>query len=1318
VQIASSQSSSLYQDVTVIESDERGMTVRFVPDFKEDLTVVAGNERYVLPRFTNGDRSIGERAGDEDLRARIIHLALPGTAGNSVSVLSADYETVENVSLAPVPAIEAIDDMGAVRRTYLPDFSTEQRFVPERIVMMERPGSVKGWTVTDLVITPLQYRSATKTLRRYTRIVLRIEYGPREGSSGSAADDEWARASLLNYPAGKRWNTPALKKSSAASSVMSTGSWYKLEVAEEGMYKIDAQYLRTIGVEPSSLSSIFDVKIFGADGRNIAESVTAPRPADLPQMAVRYVDNNGDTKFDADDYIMFFGQTTAGWNYNPVQKDFSHYTNPYTNSNYYFLSVGASAPVRVMQERTVSAATSGTVTQALGKILFKEEKFNFNYSGQNWVSAPFNPGDSRVISNRLHGWIPGTSVRYVYYLYSRANVFATFRIEESGVQIAAPQLASMTDYQLNSPESVYAQELLGASTALPSLNDQRSNLKFTYVAASAVASGFINWVRIFFRQQLTAEGDRLIFHSPDTAGVVEYRIDGFSGNDISVFDVTAMNDQKKIAHQMSQVAGTITFKDSGAAGSVKKYWAGTVSSMKVPRSYSTIVNSDLHGNPGAEFIIITHKDFRAEAERLKQHKESLPVPISTVVVDIDSIFNEFGIGMPDPAAMRDFIKHAYDHWNVRPGYVLFFGDATFDHKNILGNDRWWVPVIQTAESNSKIFTYNIEDFFAYLNPNKPFDVSIAHGRLCPRTAEEARFLVERIIRYETGAEKSSWKNLITVVADDMWTPENQTERDHIDQSESLIVTYTPKDFEVKRIYLEEYQTTFTSSGRRKPEARTTMLEQVNRGTLILNYIGHGNPRVWAHESILSIDDVKTQFFNPDKLTFIVAATCDWGRFEEGTEQSSAEEVMVNKNGGAIGVVSATRAVYSHSNAELNRRFYAYLFSGSPVLRVGDALLLTKNALSDLTNKQKYFLLGDPTLRLAVPKGKIVLDSINGIATSVSDTVKALQKVTVTGSVRNADNSVNSGYNGTALVTVFDSEVIRTVPPIFNFSYRQPGAVIYKGEASISNGIMSATFIVPKDISYENKNGRISVYYSDPATDGRGYTTNFIVGGTNADAPPDSVGPAVTIYFDSPSFRSGDLISDDPVLYVELRDSSGINSSGSAIGHRIEAWLDGSSKSIDLTGSYKGEIDSYQIGTVQYPMTGLSVGSHSITVRAWDVYNNSNMAEVYFTVSSGDGLSIQQVYNFPNPVSTSTAFTFQHNQLLPIDVTISIYTVTGRLIHRIEQFGLSERFVRIPWDRRDTDGDEVGNGIYFYKVIARTIDGRFTSEATGKMAIVR
>lgn len=1316
--LAIAQTLGLFPDVSVMESNDRGMTIEYRPVFMDDLTVESDNNSYSLPRFSHSTRIDDNAPGSEDIRGRAIQIAVPSFSGNRITVLAADYETVNNYQLAPNPTVEMIDDLGGLKKTYKAEYRSQQSFYPAAIAKLENPGSVKGWTTAQLILLPYQFQSANKSLRKYKRIVVRVDFGTRDHAFDMSGNTDWASASVLNYETARRWGGIRFQKATGTASVLSFGVWYKCAVTQDGMYKIDASYLRSAGIDVASLGSITDVKIFGSDGRKIPESLSAPRPADLPQMAVDYVDKNNNTKFDEDDYLLFYGQGTTGWTYDPVQKQFAHYLSPYTNSNYYFIAIGANVPVKRMAQKDIVQSAGPAVTATLGKKLFKEEKFNFNFSGQNWVSAPLNPNDSRVITTKLDGWMTGSPVRYVYQLYARSNANTTFTIEESGVQIASPIIFGMSEYALNSAEWNYAESVLGSVTAVPNLTDQRSALKLTCQSSSSITVGYIDWIRIFYQQQLTASNDQIMFTSPDTSGLVRYDMTGFSTSDIACFDVTDINNQQTIVHHLSQVVGITSFTDTNSVGTLKKYWTGTPAAYKTPSSPVPVPNSNLHGYSGAEFIVITHKDFIGEANRLKQHKESLPTPISTVVVDIDSIYNEFGMGMPDAVAMRDFIRYAYEHWTIVPQYVLFFGDATFDHKNILGNDRTWVPTIETPESNSKISTYNYEDFFSYMNPASPVTVSIAHGRLCPRSVEEARLLVDRIIAYEKKPVYSSWKNLITIVADDLWSTDSQNEVFNTDDSERLASVITPKDFEIRRIYTEDFPLTFASSGRRRPEARKAIIDQVNSGTLILNYAGHGNPKVWAHEAILTLEDVKTQFTNADRLMFIVAATCDWGRFDEGTEQSSAEEAVVNKNGGAIGVLSATRAVYAHSNAETNQKFYLNMFSGAKTLRLGDALLLTKNSLFDLQNKQKYFLLGDPTLRLAVPSARVTVDSINGNSVTVADTLRALEKVTLTATVRDTANGIDGNYSGAALITVFDSERIRVIPTIPAVPYQQPGSVIYKGEASIVNGKLSATFIVPKDIAYENKNGRISVYFSNAAGDGRGYTTNFIVGGTNANAPVDSVGPTIDIYFDSPSFRSGDLVGNNPTLIVELKDSSGINSSGSAIGHRIEAWIDNSSKSIDLTDSYKGKTDSYQAGTVEYQLEGLSTGSHSIKVKAWDAYNNSSITETYFSVASSDGLTIQQLYNFPNPVSTTTAFTFRHNQQMPIDVTINIYTVAGRLIHRIERFAVTDRFVSIPWDRRDSDGDAVGNGVYFYKVIAKTIDGRYTSESIGKLAVVR
>jgi hypothetical protein len=1313
--LAASSKNPLYPDVTILSSDQSGMTIEFRPQFQEDQRIESGGDTLEIPQFLYSAGPLSSVSGDENISTRILQFALPGEEGNSISIIASDYETVGNFHLAPVPESDMIDNYGTTVLTYTKkNFPTS--LFPNDIVQLTGVGKVKGWIVGSVRITPLQYLSTSRSLRKYSRIVVRITYGAKATSFEKSMHDEWAQASLLNYSTGKSWEAAkTFKKASSVNSVLASGTWYKLEVTQDGMYKIDPSYLKKLGIDATSLSSMYDVKIFGADGKAIAEDVKIARPSDLPQIAVEYVDNNNNSKFDSDDYILFYGQGVTGWTYDRSARTYSHYTNPYTNSNYYFLSVGSSALTKKAAQISITGSAVNSVTQAIGKVFFDEEKINLIQSGQNWVSAPFTPGDSRVISNKVNGYVSGTSITYKFSVYSRSDVGTTFSIDETGQRIAAP---SMPPTSLTSVEYYYASPGGGQVTVVPTITDQRSNLKFTYNANSSVGTGYIDTIELFYTQSLTPVNDQLIFYSPDTSGEVKFSLSAFSSNANVVFDVTDVNSMRKISIHEDQLMGSFYFYDSLSSRNPKKYWAGSTAQFLSPVSFTKIPTSNLHGLQGTDFLIITHNDFRTEAERLKTYKESKKAPISTTVVDVDTIYNEFGIGMPDPVAMRDFIKYAVDNWSVSPKYVLFFGDASYDYKNILNVDKSWVPTFETSESNYQINSYCYDDFFGCVTSD-PTQVSLAIGRLCPRSGSDANFLVDRIILYESSLDKSLWRNLITNVADDIWTPDNQNETEHQLNAESLAAFHIPKSFEVRKIYEGEYATVFTSAGRRKPEVRQGLIDQVNSGTLLLNFTGHGNPKVWAHESILTLDDVKNQFTNSNKLTFIVGATCDWGRIDEAGAQSSAEEVTVNRNGGAIGVMSATRAVYSGPNYVYNRDFYDRLFAQTPPLPLGDVTMLTKfDSKSNLINTRKYFLLGDPTMRLAVPRYQAAIDSINGAALTVNDTLRLLEKITVSATVRDDNNAVMTNFNGTAVITVFDAQKTKTFTEIPGNTFTQNGSILYKGESTVKNGFLTASFIMPKDIAYENKNGRISIYFSDDTSDGKGYTTNFIVGGTSNVATTDSAGPAISIYFDNTSFHSGDVVNNNPLLIVDLKDSSGINSSGSSIGHRIEAWIDGGSQSIDLTNYYKGTLDNYKEGTAQYTLSNLSIGNHSIKVRGWDVYNNSSATEAYFTVASSEELSIQQLYNFPNPVSTSTTFTFLQNQLTPIDVQIKIYTVAGRLIHTINRYALGDRFVKIDWNRRDSDGDEVGNGIYFYKVFAKTIDGKYSSTAIGKMAIVR
>jgi hypothetical protein len=610
------------------------------------------------------------------------------------------------------------------------------------------------------------------------------------------------------------------------------------------------------------------------------------------------------------------------------------------------------------------------------------------------------------------------------------------------------------------------------------------------------------------------------------------------------------------------------------------------------------------------------------------------------------------------------------------------------------------------------------------------------GRISCRSASEADLAVDKLIRYEENSARDGWNVRMLFVGDDGWTSEvgDAEGTIHSEQAEGIAEGFTPEEFEKRKIYIAEYPTVNTAQGRRKPGANQAIIDQINQGMLVVNYAGHGNQSLWAHEHIFEVLTSIPQLTNANKLSLFFLATCNFSQFDNPNERSGGELLNNKPDGGAIAVVSASRKVFQPDNAELHRQVFKRLFGRDQfgrayAIRPAEALYLYKATVLNDVNNQKFFYLGDPTMRLRYPGGFASIDTINhqplgGVgAGSQPVALQALSRVTVSGRILDQNNQVDTAFSGRVLLTVNDASRRITVvnfAPGINWTYRAPGGTIYRGENSAVNGRFTATFVVPKDISYSDSTtrGRIEVYYSESAGDGIGFTSNVRVGGTDSTAPNDTQGPAIVLYLDSRSFRPGDMVSPEPTLYVDLKDPNGINTSVSGIGHRIEAWLNNSSQSKDVTEFYSSTLDNYQEGTVRYQLKSLPQGRNTVRVRAWDTFNNASGAETYFEVTSSEQLKVSDVMNYPNPFAGGTSFTFRQNQVAPLNVLIKVYTLAGRLVQSLELASSGEPFVQIPWDGRDRDGDLLANGVYLYKVIVKTTDGRFSSEALGKLSVLR
>jgi hypothetical protein len=1312
---------ALYQDVSIVESNSRSLTIMYeTQDIIQDTVYIDG-ERYVNIGFYGSQAPDYTNPSIFEARFRPVTIAIPAPVSPRIEVVASDFEYIRDIRIPQVGDIERDgDDLYRSLRNV--EGRPEYDYNPVDVVDI---GGVRGVILATLRFHPVEVLDGGRAANVYSRMVVRIEFP--EGNFGSldAGSYDALRNVVINIEQVMRVDREAapssvLRRSVTApqqSSVLAEGDWYSFAVEADGIYRIDASMLQQAGIPVASIDPR-TIKIYGSNGDPLPENINTPRSDDLTELAI-YVHGQDNGSFDTGDYILLFGAGPTGWRYDPVTERYDHTYNYYTGRNIYFMTYGGSPGKRMQELSSLNEPNSYSPQYFISRVLHRDPKINLLSSGKHWMGQLFNQQSNvHVFTSMLHGVTPAESIIYRVQVAARAPNITRFTLEDQSAQLG---VISVPATFMNSQTQNYAQR--GSLTSFArsgELPDQRSVLRLSYDGGTS-SDGYLEWFEIHYPRRFEAVGDFLQFHAPFHTGLVEYNIQNFSAMQIEAFDISDFTAVKRLTNTTLS-GGAIRFRVQQTGEEIREFAVTGPEGFKTPPQFSAVSNSNVRGiTDGAELIIISPPEFLAEAERLKQHRESFPANrVSAIVINVESVYNEFGSGLPDPTAIRDFVFHAYTTWDISPRYILLFGAGSFDFRRILGLRQNYIPTYQTDESINQIGTYTTDDYYVQFTAGSRRP-SMVIGRISASSSDEARVSVDKIIHYETASTFGPWRNIITYVADDGLTTRGGDEGNlHTWQSEQLANQYTPPSFEQQKIYIVEYPTETTASGRRKPDANRALVSRINDGTLILNWTGHGNPRVWAHEWIFVREVTIPQLFNRDRLTFITAATCDFSRIDDPRERSSAELIVSRQEGGAIGLLSATRVVFSSDNAAFNNAYYANLLSTGPdgnTERIGDALYATKQ-LRFSVNDIKFVLLGDPTLRLLAPGNRATVSTINEQPVSVGAVnLRALQKVTIGGTIRSPQGDLLEDFDGRLFVVVYDSDKIVRIDEWGGYSYNVPGNVIFRGENSISAGRFNSSFVVPKDISHEGRNGRIALYFWDGSKDGRGFNGNIILGGIDSTAAEDTEGPDISIYLEDRNFRSGDMVTDSPLLLVDLYDESGINTSGGGVGHRLEAWVN-DVQDIDLTDYYTGKVDSYREGMIEYRLTDLPRGPHHLRLRAWDVYNNSSMEEVFFHVETSEKLTIENVYNYPNPFRDDTYFTFQHNQTHPLDVEVRVYTVSGRLIKKVYAYGINDRFVRIHWPGRDEDGDQLANGIYLYKVIARTTDGTYTSEALGKMAVIR
>ena len=1098
-----------------------------------------------------------------------------------------------------------------------------------------------------------------------------------------------------------------------ANSVLGLGNWYKINISAPGIYKIDLPFLNSLGVNTASLSSS-SVRLFGNGGQMLPEKAGDPKTDDLVENAI-WVEDGGDGLLNGADYLLFYAAGPHPWLKDSVNKTFHHQKNVYSETASYFLTVGSNGKRIATVNTTTPANTS--ITQYTGSWFYELDTVNFLSSGRQWYGEEFSDAPGKTLTRTYTVNIPNVSGSGSVTAACVARSFGTnarftVRVNNQSVTTVDMPASGNGNYDPFAQAGQSSGAFAGASPL---------SVRFDYTGSSN-SQGWLDWCEVFARADLSMNGvNQLPFRDWNSVGlgnVGSFIIKNATAA-LQVWDITNTREPVRMQGNLN---GT-DWRFVNDCSRLHEYIAFNNTGFLTPVAAGSVPNQNLHSQSLTNFIIITHPDLLAQAQRLAQfHRQH--DNLNTTVVTVNQVYNEFSSGSPDPAAIRDFVKMYYDRANgdstKSPRYLLMFGDASFDYKTRITNNTNLVPAWESPVSLDPLSTYTSDDFFGFLNDNDDingtgvYQLDIGIGRIPAKNEREAQAIVDKIITYHDPKSLGPWRNECTFVADD---EDNNLHLQDAEVMTSAVTTADPVE-NIDKIYLDAFQQQSASGGSRYPAVNQAINNKIFSGTLLWNYTGHGGYRRLAEEVVLD-QDIINSFSNTQKLPLFITATCDVAPYDNPLVSSIGENLLLREKTGAIALMTTTRLVFAFSNRIMNENYLKTAFqknADSSYRSLGDAVRLAKNTtynfLTDVVNNRKFTLLGDPAVTLAFPFYRVRTTSINGVTlTTIPDTLKALSEYSISGIVEDKAGNQLSDFNGTIYPTVFDKA--QTVTTLGNDAGSTPVPfqvqknILFKGKAQVSNGRFTFSFIVPKDISYQYGNGKISYYADNGSKDGNGLLSNIIIGGSGSGVN-DQQGPAIKAWLNDEKFVNGSITNDRPILLLKLADSSGINIMGTGIGHDLVAVLDNDQKnSFVLNEFYESEMNNYRQGAVRFQMPVLTQGMHTLTIKAWDVANNSGQATLDFNVVAHQDFKLDHVLNYPNPFTTHTSFWFEHNRPgEELIIQIQIYTITGKVVKSIRRtiFSNGNRSSDVEWDGRDEYGSKIGRGVYFYRLRVQSSNG--------------